>query len=35
MTKSKILKYMIILAGALMAVNFVLIYNFYKLITML
>ncbi len=35
MTKSKILKYMIILAGVLMTVNFVLIYNFYKLITML
>lgn len=35
MTKSKILKYMIILVGVLMTVNFVLIYNFYKLITML
>lgn len=35
MTKNKIFKYMVILTGVFMTVNFILIYNFYKLITML
>lgn len=35
MIKNKFLKYTMILTGVFMAVNIVLIYNFYKIITML
>lgn len=35
MIKNKFLKYTMILTGLFMAVNLVLIYNFYKLIIML
>jgi hypothetical protein len=35
MIKNKFLKYTMILTGVFMVVNIVLIYNFYKIITML
>lgn len=35
MIKNKFLKYTMILTGVFMAVNIILIYNFYKIITML
>lgn len=35
MMKSKFIKYTMITTGIFMAINFVLIYNFFKLITIL
>lgn len=35
MIKSKFLKSIIVITGTLITINFVLIYNFYQLITML